>query len=132
MTSSSTGYLLSAVPSQPTTMTRTLPSHSPDITLTALDEPGHGGACHNYEIEVDGESTYIYFQNGPIAESGVNGLTHEVLIAILQDRLQGFQAGKYACDENRLALEYLNAALDQLQSRTKARVARGVEGSSKE
>jgi len=116
-------------------MTRQLTGHivnpaNDQIVIEVLDEPGHGGACHEYSVSFPGATGNIdiCFQNGPIAEAGVNGLTHEVLLAILEDRLKGFQAGPYACEENRLALEYIRAAQEQLQSRTKARMARGVEG----
>ena len=57
-------------------------------------------------------------------------VTHEVLLAILIDRLQSFQAGPYACRENALALTKLEEAQHWLQARTKARMARGVEGTS--
>jgi hypothetical protein len=70
----------------------------------------------------------LRFQNGPIGEVGVNGVTHEVLLAILIDRLQGAQKSKYACRENALALTKLEEAAQWLEARTKARVARGVEG----
>jgi len=99
------------------------------IEIAVIDEPGSGGACHEYEITVPGVSTTrISFQNGPIAETGVNGLTQEVLIAICVDRLQGFQAGKFACRENALALTKLEEAQHWLHHRTLARMQRGVEG----
>jgi hypothetical protein len=61
----------------------------------------------------------LVFQNGPVKENGegVNGLTHEVLLAILIDRLRGFQAGPYACPENALALSYIEGALAALNAR---------------
>lgn len=65
-----------------------------DITITILDEPGQSGACHSYRVEWDDEKQDIYFQEGPISEVGVNGVTHEVLLAIVQHRLEGFQSGK--------------------------------------
>lgn len=111
------------------------------ITINVMDEPGHGGACHNYQIEwqdctVDppgvshqgGNTIAINFQNGPIKEVGTNGVTHEALLAILIDRLQGFQSGQYACRENALALTKLEEAQMWLQKRTRDRLARGVEG----
>lgn len=117
------------------------------LSITVVDEPGHGGACHAYLVtgcEWDRnpasgqlrqhcrdhrtEGLGIQFQNGPIAEVGVNGLTHEVLLAILADRLRGFQAGPYACPENAQALQHINAAQAVLQARTRARMERGVEG----
>jgi hypothetical protein len=99
------------------------------IVIGVMDGPGHGGASHEYRITLpDGRNTFINFQNGPIKESGVNGLTHEVLLAILLDRLEGFQAGQYACWENADALIDLGRALKVLKSRTENRIARGVEG----
>jgi len=99
------------------------------ITVTVVDDPGAGNACHEYDVTLpNGKTTRISFQNGPIAESGVNGLTQEVLIAICVDRLQGFQAGKFACRENALALTKLEEAQHWLHHRTAARMQRGVEG----
>jgi hypothetical protein len=74
-------------------------------------------------------TTYLFaFQNGPIAEVGTNGLTHEALAAVIIDRLEGFQRGPYACADNAEALEHYRAAMNALRRRTLARVARGVEG----
>lgn len=101
------------------------------LSITVIDEPGHGGASHHYAIDCGSNETVatdIKFQNGPIAEAGVNGLTHEVLIAILCDRLRGFQAGAYANQFNAVALLHLELAQKALQSRTRERMERGVEG----
>ena len=101
------------------------------LTLMVTDEPGAGGANHQYAIELPNGRTYgIHFQNGLINEVGVNGLTQEVLIAICIDRLQAFQAGPYACRENALALTKLEEAAHWLHHRTLARMQRGVEGTS--
>lgn len=99
------------------------------IEITVLDAPGQGGANHAYKLQFpDVPATYINFQDGPIAEMGVNGLTHEALIAIVVDRMRSFQAGPFACRENALALTKLEEAQHWLHHRTKARMARGVEG----
>jgi len=100
------------------------------IQITVLDEPGSGGASHHYAVDVDGSENGldVLFQNGPIAEVGVNGVTQEVLLAVVIDRLRSFQAGPFACRENALALTKCEEALLWLKSRTMARVARGVEG----
>lgn len=89
------------------------------LTISVIDEPGSGGAHHIYRIQ---------FQNGPINQVGVNGLTHEVLLAIIADRLRWFQIGPYACRENALALTMIEEAQHWLAHRTRARMARGVEG----
>jgi len=104
------------------------------------DEPGAGGACHEYEILAGGvdeddhakkPSTsfgMLYFQNGPLQDGGANGIHGEDLIAILIHRLECFQAGQYACRENALALTKLQEAQHWLTHRTLAREERGVEG----
>ena len=113
-----------------------------------LDEPGSGGACHHYSIvgfdtdsnpsatnEAGYKSSFsrmpVIFQNGPIGEVGVNGITQEVLLAILIDRLQHFQKGPYSCRENAIALTKLEEAQMRLLQRTRGRVSRGVEGTHK-
>lgn len=42
-----------------------------------------------------GHTCFIGFQNGPIKEVGVNGVTQEALIAICIDRLRSFQEGPF-------------------------------------
>lgn len=111
------------------------------LTITVCDEPGAGGANHAYIIEgYDGISNPsaetipakpgvgILFQNGPINEHGVNGLTQEVLLAIVADRLQCFQAGPFASTYNAKALDHVLLAQEALLQRTRDRMARGVEG----
>ncbi len=110
------------------------------VSITVTDEPGAGGANHEYlaiwtndgaqlsdgTIAIKSNSTRISFQNGPIKEAGVNGLTQEVLLAIVIDRLRSFQAGPYSCRDN--ALTHCEEALMWLQRRTRERIKRGVEG----
>lgn len=95
-------------------------------------DPSNGNASHNYVLKVQGRDgpivTVLAFQHGPIKEVGTNGVTHEALLAIILDRLNGFQSGQYACPENAVAIEYLNKALGALHARTRARDERGVEG----
>lgn len=105
------------------------------VSITVMDEPGAGGAHHDYFIHWPSqEQNYphgalgVKFQNGPIKEVGINGATHEALIAIIIDRLRSFQAGPFAGRENAIALIHLEDALMWLQRRTRARIARGVEG----
>ena len=117
-------------------MTRELTDHKVNpandtLTVRVLDDPGQGNACHEYEISGGGaRTTLISFQNGPISVygNGVNGITHEVLLSILCDRLRGFQSGPYACKANACALTHLEEAQHWLQQRTLERMRRGVEG----
>jgi len=134
------------------------------IEITA-DGPGPGGASHNYTLFIPDSvptkpgvtvHTVLSFQNGPIATpQDFNGITNEALLAVLIDRMRGFQhrryiergpdepqnppgakigefdfnsRGQYACRENAVALTHLEDALMWLQKRTRDRMARGVEG----
>lgn len=106
------------------------------IVVAAVDQPGSGGANHRYEATWgDGDDVLqlrvIDFQNGPINEVGVNGLTHEVLLAIVADRLRSFQKGPYATRYNALALTKIEEAQNWLNRRTLERMRRGVEGTHK-
>ena len=112
------------------------------LTIKVLDNPGAGGANHAYEVTgadhktnpsfpgqpIDSNTTAIVFQNGPIGENGVNGLTQEVLLAIVADRLRSFQAGPFSTRENSIALTHVETALLWLHKRTLNRMRRGVEG----
>lgn len=104
------------------------------LEILVLDEPGQGGANHQYVIQTQEDflvKTEINFQNGPILEYGVNGISGEALAAIVIDRLRSFQAGPFACRENEKALTSFEEGLMWLQKRTRDRLARGVEGTNK-
>src|SRR5438128_335469 len=73
------------------------------IKIAVTDELGAGGANHRYEISGfdlagnpaagypavdDRYGLDVVFQQGPIPEAGVNGVTQEVLLAIVADRLR--------------------------------------------
>lgn len=102
------------------------------VDIQVMDEPGPAGACHDYRLHVTGGphklTTSLYFQKGPILEVGTNGITNEALLAVIIDRLEGFQGGPFACAENEEALAHLKGARGWLERRTRAREARGVEG----
>ena len=117
------------------------------LKIEVLDGPGQGNACHHYRVsgfntgsnasdpfaERHGEpATYgtILFQNGPVQESGANGISMEALLAIVEDRLLGFQSGSFVCCENAVALTKIQEAMMWLQKRTRDRLARGVEGTN--
>lgn len=108
-------------------------SYSVGTLITAdQQDPKYGNASHSYALNW-GDSTRsceIEFQHGPIQEVGKNGVTNEALIAVVIDRLEGFQSGAFACRENALALTKLQEALHWLEHRTRAREARGVEGTN--
>lgn len=126
---------------------------SDELSIHAVDEQGQSGANHLYKISSDKldllknpssssiksteeenegpiNGVYILFQNGPIKEADVNGVTEQSLLAIVIDRLQSFQKGPFACRENALAVTKLEEAMHWLGARTRDRIARGVEGTN--
>lgn len=139
-------------------MPRTITDHKTNglneaIEITATDLPGPGGANHRYNVIGTAETipnigsrafgANLRFQDGPIAKpEDRNGITNEALLAVVIDRMRGFQFGRkddgsfdeskrgtYACKENACALTHLEEALMWLQKRTLDRMKRGVEGS---
>lgn len=88
---------------------------------------------HHFVVKNSSNGTTVAavnFQEGPVRENGINGLTNEDIIAMVICRLQGFQASKYACRENALALTKLEEAMLWLRKRTNEREFRGIEGTS--
>jgi hypothetical protein len=110
------------------------------LDITVNDEPGDGGYSHQYTIFIDENKRCdpkdktvhltIRFQNGPIDEVGINGISQEALAAIIIHRLHCFQKGQYACRENAIALTHFEEALMWLQKRTLKMIQLGVEGTS--
>ena len=88
---------------------------------------GHDVKGHLYQVLAGGCNLDIKFQTGGVKENGVNGVTNEALLAILIDRLECLNS-RFYCDENENAIASMKSALESLESRTKARINRGVEG----
>lgn len=99
------------------------------ITVEATEGVTPGGARHSYRIiasshkQLPHHVSMIFF-----ATDKNNGLTNEVLLAIVLDRLRDFQDGPFRCLENDAAIRDIEAALCSLHHRTQDRVSRGVEG----
>ncbi len=104
-------------------------AHEP-VKITVLDHPGVGGACYDYLLEYGTGRREINFQNGRIPAHGINGVTNEALLAIVLDRLNGFQSGPSPCDENEVATVHVQMALIELNARTALRLTQGVEGTN--
>lgn len=120
-------------------MSRVLTSHKVNglneaLLINVLDEPGQGNACHEYQIrqseegQDDIELCNIKFHTSQTNKAGVNGISGEALLAVVEDRLLGFQSGQFACRENAVALTKIQEAMMWLQKRTRDRMARGAEG----
>ena len=79
-----------------------------------------------------GKGFAIAWQNGPLGRGEKriepNGSFVEDIIDAARDRLQFYQNSKFECKENEVAIEHLKLALSILDTRTKSREKRGVEG----
>jgi len=98
--------------------------------------PTEGDACARYLVRPrdnpeDEILATIKFQPAPIPKVGVIGVTNEVLLAIVVDRLTSFQAGPFPSPHNESALMLVRSALQELELRTRDRQTRGVEGETK-
>ena len=79
-----------------------------------------------------GNGFAISWQNGPLGR-GVdrdepNGAFVEDVMSACIARISAYQDSKFNCSENEAAINHLMDALSALDSRTKDREARGVEG----
>lgn len=99
------------------------------------NELGPGNASHRYtlyvsEPEKDNQLVgTLQFQEGPRNVAGSKaGVTEAALLAVLIDRLQGFQSGPYSCRENAIQLTKLEEVLHWTKARADARAKRGVLG----
>lgn len=113
-----------------------IPNLAP-TNVAALDarDPAAGGACHIYGVQFGGPAdvTKIQFQHGPRGvETSSPGIFDDDLLAIVQHRLECFQAGPFACGENAAALAAVVDARAALGARVAARMAKGVLGVNKD
>jgi hypothetical protein len=111
-----------------------LPNNAP-TNVAAVDErdPKAGNASHTYGIQYGGpkEVCHIQFQHGPRGvEGSTPGVFDDDLLAIVEDRLMGFQSGPFACTENAEALQHVRAARQALGMRVARRIAQGVLGAN--
>ena len=98
-----------------------------DSNGVAVTPNTKGPAGHVYDIVAGEHKVTLQFQNGGVKDNGVNGITNEALLAVLEDRLTHLNE-KFPCIQNNLAIINIKAALTILEQRTASREARGVEG----
>ena len=83
-----------------------------------------------------GRGFTISWQNGPLGRGEErkepNGAFVEDVIDAAIGRLEHYQRSRFACADNADAIHYLRRAAAALDNRTKAREARGIEGTHKE
>ena len=88
-----------------------------------------GGGCHSYAMKgPDSSFQGLEFQNGPLSEVGINGLSDEAVLAVIIDRLEQFQEGGLHNRHTAVALTKLEEALMWLRRRKEDRRSRQVEG----
>lgn len=113
---------------------KTIPNNAP-TNVAAIDDrdPNAGNASHTYGIQYGGPKDVcrIQFQHGARGIAGSTpGVFDDDLLAIVQDRLEGFQSGPFACTENASALAAVTAAREALGVRVARRIAQGVLGAN--
>ena len=94
-------------------------------TKDSISLPGHHYSV--YHQRLDQKLLEIDFQEGPVGEVGVNGVTSEALLAIIIDRTEKLNQ-QFPCQENVQALSHLRDTLANFNSRTWNREVRNVEG----
>lgn len=110
------------------------------IVVTAVTPPAPDGACKHYSIaavipaqtsdsseQVVNQST-LDFQDGSIAEVGPNGITDQALLAVVLDRMRGFNNGPYRCRENSVIITKIEEALMWMEKRSNDRARQGIDG----
>lgn len=114
---------------------RTLDTHHDghglnESIILITDTPDQSGAAHRYEFYINGGFIgSLQFQKGPRnVEGSTPGVTEAAVLAVLIDRLKGFQAGPYSCRENAIQLTKLEETLHWTKARADERAKRGVLG----
>lgn len=94
------------------------------------DEPDQSGASHFYVATIDGVVVArIQFQKGPRGVQGSTpGATEAAILAVIADRLAGFQSGPWSCRENALMLTKVQESIHWTRHRADERANRGVLG----
>jgi hypothetical protein len=111
---------------------RAIPNNAPsNVAVLDVRDPNAGNASHTYGIQFGGpgQKLIIQFQHGARGlPNSTAGVFDDDLLAILEDRMVGFQTGPFACAENEEALEAVRIARDALGKRVARRIAQGVLG----
>lgn len=83
---------------------------------------------------VSGKGLHINWQNGPLVNPKTgermepSGAFVETVLDAVLKRLQHYNETQFRCRENSLAITHIEEAIHWLDSRTRNREARGVEG----
>lgn len=96
-----------------------------------VDDPGHAYALGR-EDSSPVRLQFVRKERGADDELYIaeHGVTNEAVVGVLIDRVEHLNA-RLPCVENERVLGHLRSALVELQSRTRARVAQGVEATER-
>ena len=86
-----------------------------------------GGNCAGIGLNIQWQNGPRYNEKTKTLDEKNGAFVEDVISAAIQ-RLEFFQTSKFWCDENKVALQSLYAALGALKLRTKNRESRGIEG----
>lgn len=103
-----------------------------EITRICAGPRGPGGAPDFYDVFTEGNKPIrIQFQAGPRNEEGSTpGILDSALLAIVLDRMQGYNSGKFQCRENAIIATKIEEAMLWMKKRADDRAKRGVLGKS--
>lgn len=104
-----------------------------NYTKVTCEDDWKYNAPHHFQVKnVNNEEIVetVDFQEGPIKEVGINGVSNEDLLLMVVTRLECFQKSEYRCEENHEAIVSILDAVDALRRRSNKRIDRGVEGTS--
>lgn len=77
-----------------------------------------------------GQGFTICWQRGPTKENGRNGAFLIEVLKACEAQLAHYQDGRFACQENALALEKLCEAIASLEARRDRRIEAGTHGTT--
>lgn len=92
------------------------------------------GTLHQFQFKNAGSGEYLgelRFQKGGKKEVGINGVSDEVILAIVLERFKHIQNGDYANRETAIAATKIEEALLWLKKRTIERTEKGIEGTNR-
>lgn len=92
------------------------------FAVNADDGGDRTAPCHDYSVshaDCPAANQIAFYQPDRV------GLTNEILLALVYDRLDRFQKGPHACEENKAAMGHVHAALHNLRLRTLRQASEG-------
>lgn len=99
------------------------------LEMLILKHPEFSSFISLKQFPGKGKTISITLQDGPVKQSGINGMQVDQLVEFTGYLVQSLNDA-YPCDENQDALNALKDCLDAFKARTKNRKKRNVEGTN--